>query len=253
MSQEPQNIYDDPVFFAGYAELRQNPLSWNIMVVDPARDALLPPLAGKRVADLGCGTGGFCRKAVADGAADVIGVDISERMLDAARAAPVNPDNTPRLRYVRASLDAWVAPAETADVIVSTLALHYLQDITPAFATVAHVLAPGGVFLFCVEHPIVTARHGDASGWIRDEAHVKVYWALDDYADEGERVGEWFVPGMRTYHRTLATYLNAAPEVGLTVTRVAEPLPDDATIAVYPAFADLRRRPAYLFVRAIKA
>ncbi len=249
----PQNIYDDPDFFAGYAKLRENPLSANAIVVDPARDRLLPPLAGKRVVDLGCGAGGFCREAIAAGAASVCGVDISERMLGEARGEPVNPDKEPRLRYVRASLDGWDAPPGSADVIVSVLALHYLPDIRPVFAAVANALAPGdGVFVFCVEHPVVTAARESSGGWVRDENGVKRHWAMDDYANESERVSEWIVPDMRVYHRTLATYLNGVLDAGLTITRIDEPLPDAEAVAARPAFRDERRRPAFLFVRVEK-
>ncbi|MBC7806457.1 MAG: class I SAM-dependent methyltransferase [Akkermansiaceae bacterium] len=251
MPTVPQNIYDDPDFFAGYAKLRENPLSANAVVVDPARDALLPPLAGKRVVDLGCGAGGFCRKAIADGAASVVGVDVSERMLAAAQSEPVNPETERRLRYVCASLDRWDAPAESADVIVSVLALHYLPDVRPVFASVANALAPGGVFVFCVEHPVLTARRA-GSGWARGEDNAKLHWPVDDYADEGERVSEWFVPGVRVFHRTLATYLDGVFDPGLAISRIAEPMPDEKAVAARAAFADERRRPAFLFVRAEK-
>ncbi len=251
MPTDPQNIYDNPDFFAGYAELRQNPLSANAVVVDPARDALLPSLTGKRVVDLGCGAGGFCRKALAEGAKSVLGVDISERMLDAARSEPVNPDTEPRLRYQCASLDTWSAATGSADVIVSILAFHYLPEVRLIFREVARVLAPGGVFVFCVEHPILTARR-EGDGWVRDGANKKRYWPVDDYADESERVNEWFVPGVRIYHRTLMTYINGVLDAGLTVTRVDEPLPNTEAVAARPAFADEWRRPAFLFVRAEK-
>ena len=253
MPIEPQNIYDDPDFFAGYARLRDNPLSANAVVVDPCRDALLPPLTGKRVIDLGCGAGDFCRLAVARGAASVWGVDISERMLGAARSHAVSPDTETRLRYSRASLDAWMPDApHAADVIVSVLALHYLENVTTVWANVAATLAPGGVFVFCVEHPIATARRTD-NAWVRDPATgAKRFWGVDNYADESERTAGWLVPGVRVYHRTLASYLNGVVNAGLRITAIAEPLPGDNAIAARPAFADERRRPAFLFVRAEK-
>lgn len=251
MPTDAQNIYDNPDFFAGYAELRQNPLSANDIVVDPARDVLLPPLAGKRVVDLGCGAGGFCRKALTDGAKSVLGVDISERMLDAARCDPVNPDTEPRLRYQCASLDTWSASTGSADVIVSILAFHYLPEVHLIFREVARVLTPGGVFVFCVEHPVLTARR-DGNGWIKGSANKKLYWPVDHYADESERVNEWFVPGVRIYHRTLSTYLNTVLDVGLTIARVDEPVPTPEAVAARPAFADEWRRPAFLLVRAEK-
>ena len=247
----PQNIYDNPDFFTGYARLRENPASANAVMVAPTLRALLPLLTGKRVVDLGCGTGGFCREALEEGAASAIGVDISERMLGVANADPVNPDTDNRLTYHRGSLDSWVAPGLSAGVVVSVLALHYLPDVLPVWANVARALAPGGTFIFCVEHPVVTAQHSH-EGWVRDASGAKRCWGMDDYFDEGERSGEWIVPGVRTYHRTLATYLNGVTNAGLLIEQIVEPCPDAETRATYSPFADQHRRPLFLFVRATK-
>ena len=246
----PQNIYDDPDFFGGYARLRENPLSANTVLVAPACDALLPVLAGKAVLDLGCGAGDFCRTALERGASRVTGVDVSERMLAAARSQ----SSDPRLRYVQSALETFAAPAASVEIVVSILALHYIADISPILARVEAALVSGGTFIFCVEHPINTARRAgrDGSGWIEDEKGTRLYWAVDDYASEGERQTDWFVPGVRTYHRTLMTYLNAILDSGLRLTRVVEPLPDETTIAAHPAYRDAWRRPLFLFVRAEK-
>jgi predicted RNA methylase len=51
---------------------------------------MLPPLEGARVLDLGCGFGAFARWARAMGAARVLGVDRSKRMLTLLRADRVS-------------------------------------------------------------------------------------------------------------------------------------------------------------------
>lgn len=249
--EPPQNIYDDPDFFAGYARLRENPHSANALMVAPALYTLLPPLAEKRVVDLGCGAGGFCREALAAGAVSVLGVDISERMLEVAKADAVNPDTDRRLVYRRASLESWTASRESADVIVSVLAIHYLPDVAVVYRNVADALAPQGVFVFCVEHPTCTAWR-TTDGWVRDAHGAKRCWGVDNYFEQGERVGEWFVEEVRTYHRTLATYMNGLTEAGLSVEQVSEPCPDAAIRAAHPPFADAHRRPLFLMVRAKK-
>lgn len=45
----------------------------------PAIRRILPDLQGKSVVDLGCGYGWFCRSAREQGAADVLGLDVSEK------------------------------------------------------------------------------------------------------------------------------------------------------------------------------
>ncbi|RMX07903.1 class I SAM-dependent methyltransferase [Corticibacter populi] len=81
----PQNIYDDPVFHAGYKALRQQDTGLNGALEVPALLAQLPDLCGLAVLDLGCGFGDFARHARTRGAAGVVAVDVSASMLAEAR------------------------------------------------------------------------------------------------------------------------------------------------------------------------
>jgi SAM-dependent methyltransferase len=74
-----QNIYDEQSFYNGYRRLRDNPASANLLVEKPALFSLLPPLEGKAVLDLGCGFGENCAEFARQGAANVLGIDISPR------------------------------------------------------------------------------------------------------------------------------------------------------------------------------
>src|ERR1700712_4305544 len=95
-----QNIYDNPDVFAGYAKLPRSERGLGIVYEWPAFQRLLPAsLADRRVLDLGCGLGYFAREARARGAASVLGVDISDRMLADARARGADAEIT----YVRSS------------------------------------------------------------------------------------------------------------------------------------------------------
>jgi 2-polyprenyl-3-methyl-5-hydroxy-6-metoxy-1,4-benzoquinol methylase len=76
-----QNIYDRPEFFAGYSGMRRSVHGLDGASEWPAVRALLPDLSGKRVVDLGCGFGWFSRFAVSQGAASVLALDISGKMI----------------------------------------------------------------------------------------------------------------------------------------------------------------------------
>ena len=52
------SVYDKENFFALYQKLRSNPISLNEIVEKPTMLSLLPDLQGKKLLDLGCGTGG---------------------------------------------------------------------------------------------------------------------------------------------------------------------------------------------------
>ena len=81
-----QNVYDNPEFFEGYSQLGRSVEGLDGAAEWASIRALLPDLKGKRVADLGCGFGWFCRFAWDEGAASVVGFDVSDNMLARARA-----------------------------------------------------------------------------------------------------------------------------------------------------------------------
>ena len=148
-----QNIYDDEEFFAGYSRLRRSVEGLDGAPEWPALRALLPNLSGLKVLDLGCGFGWFCRWARERGAAHVLGIDVSEKMLARARAATVDPAIT----YVRADLEHLDLLAGSFDVVYSSLAMHYVENLSGLMSQACGSLVPGGVLVFSVEHPIFTA------------------------------------------------------------------------------------------------
>ena len=80
-----QNIFDNETFFSGYKALRDSDCNANNLIEQPAMRKLLPDLNGKSVLDLGCGYGHNCIDFVNRGAARVVGIDISEKMLAVAK------------------------------------------------------------------------------------------------------------------------------------------------------------------------
>src|SRR5581483_3699825 len=127
--------------------------------------ALLGDVTGRRVLDLGCGAGQLAHHLADRGAAEVTGVDVSERMLALARTRWAHP----RVTYLRGAIEDAAFPAARFDLVVSALALHYVEDYPGLVRRIAGWLAPGGVLVYSAEHPIYTARlPGD--GWVRDAA-----------------------------------------------------------------------------------
>src|SRR5262249_12082791 len=195
-----QTIYDDPAFFAGYSRLERFGAGWQRAVEHADLMALLPGVEGRRVLDLGCGTGQLARHLAEVGAAEVIGVDVSERMLEVARTECAHP----RVLYRRESVDALTFVPARFELVVSSLVLHYLDDYAGLMRRIAQWLTPGGVVVYSTEHPIFTARL-PGEGWALDEAGQRTRWCMDRYADEGPRAETWFVAGVRKVHRTMAT------------------------------------------------
>jgi SAM-dependent methyltransferase len=238
-----QNIYDDPQFFAGYSSLRRSVEGLDAAPEWPVLKALLPDLRGRRVVDLGCGFGWFCRYAREAGAAEVLGLDLSENML--ARARTMTAD--PAITYRRADLEELDLPPASFDFAYSSLAFHYVENLPGLLATIANALVPGGRLVFSAEHPIYTAPR--RPGWVAD-ADGRTSWPVNQYLVEGPRRTNWFAEGVVKQHRTLGTYLNLLICLGFTVSRLEEFGPTDAQIAAQPELAEERERPMFFIVAA---
>lgn len=79
--------------------------------------ALMPAMEGKRVLDLDCGYGWNCKYAVEQGAASVVGVDLSEKMIQKARE--INSD--PRIDYRVVALEDFNYTPHSFDLVISSL------------------------------------------------------------------------------------------------------------------------------------
>lgn len=238
-----QNIYDDPDFFRGYSQLERSVEGLAGAAEWPALRALLPDPKGLAVVDLGCGFGWFCRWVREQGAARVLGVDLSENML--ARARTMTSD--PAIAYARADLERLDLPGAAFDLAYSSLALHYVEDLAGLLATVHRALVPGARLVFSVEHPIFTAP--TRPGWV-EAADGRRTWPVDGYLNEGPRTTDWLAEGVIKRHRTLGTYLNLLIGLGFSISHVEEWGPTPAQIAARPEWADERERPPFLLVSA---
>ncbi|MBZ9889702.1 class I SAM-dependent methyltransferase [Mesorhizobium sp. BR1-1-3] len=236
-----QNIYDREDFFAGYSQLGRSVEGLEGAAEWPAMRAMLPDVGGLRVVDLGCGFGWFCRWAREHGAAQVLGLDLSEKMLARARAA--GPDAG--ISYETADLDRLSLPEASFDLVYSSLALHYVEDVSRLFGTVHRALAPGGYFVFSTEHPIFMAP--TKPGWVIDSEGRKT-WPVDQYLVEGPRSTDWLAKGVVKHHRTIGTTLNALLQAGFTIAHVEEFRPTSEQIAAKPELAEELERPMFLLV-----
>jgi SAM-dependent methyltransferase len=238
-----QNIYDNPEFFEGYSRLGRSVEGLDGAAEWPALKALVPELRGLRVVDLGCGFGWFCRWARQQGAAAVLGIDVSEKMLARARATTTDAAIT----YLSADMGGVELPQAAFDLAYSSLALHYVEDLGGLLAKVHRALAPGGRLVFSVEHPVFTApsQPGCSVG-----VNGRKTWPVDNYLCEGPRSTDWLAQGVIKQHRTLATYLNLLLRLGFALSHVEEWGPTDAQIAARPVLEDERHRPMFLLVAA---
>lgn len=150
-----------------------------------AREALrLNPVRGKKVLVIGCNTGRDCSYFIQAKAAEVHGVDVTDK---------IGTDFPhPRVHYHRTSAEAMSCLADSQfDLTFSFAAMEHIQDIAAAFQEMYRVTKPGGL-LYSVAGPLWHSRYGHHKGnlfqnfpWIhlclpRDEI---VAWFEEHYPD----------------------------------------------------------------------
>lgn len=202
-------------------------------------------LAGRRrVLDVGCGEGQVARHLAEVGVPAVVGVDPSVAQIDVAGERGGGP------RYVRAGADALPFADGSFDAVVACLVFEHILAVDAALAEVARVLAPGGVFLFLLNHPLLQTPE---SGWIDDHILEEQYWRIGPYLRE-DVTQEEVAPGvvLPFVHRPMSRYVNTLAAHGLLLERMEEPAPPPGFLARAPEYADAAEIPRLLALRTVK-
>lgn len=242
-----QNIFDNQTFFDGYKNIRENEASANNLVEKPALFSLCPSFVGAHVLDMGCGYGENCREFIKLGAKSVLGIDLSEKMLEIARAE--NYDK--RISYLQMSMNDLSSITTSFDIILSSLAMHYIEDFDALLKEVFQLLKPNGIFIFSQEHPLTTASKQDPY-WTKNEQGELDHYHLRTYSKLGERTGTWIVDDVVSYHRSFSSIVNSLIQAGFVIEAMLEPVPDESIMIAYPAYRRYEHKPDFLLLRVRK-
>ena len=238
-------IYDDPAFFEKYSDMPRSRLGlegageWHVF------RNFMPDFSNKDVLDLGCGFGWHARYAAERNARRVVAIDVSERML--AKAESMGSEG---IEYRLSAMEDLSFPASTFDVIISSLAFHYVKDWDTLIKKISSWLRHNGDFIFSIEHPVFTAY--GSQDWYYSEDGKILHFPVDNYFYEGKRDAIFLGEHMTKYHRTLTTYISSLLDNGFAITKLAEPEPPENMMDI-PGMKDEMRRPMMLLVSCIKA
>lgn len=242
-----ENKYDDDTFFEQYRSFPRSVAGLSAAGEWHALKAMLPDFTCKRVLDIGCGFGWHCLYAAQHGATEVLGTDLSEKML--REAGEKNPH--PKVTYQHIAMEDLRFSPNRFDVVISSLAFHYTPDFPEICQRIHCWLSSGGTFVFSVEHPVFTAQ--GTQDWHYDTCDAPDFWPVDRYFDEGPREAVFLGSSVTKYHKTLTTYLNSLLHAGFVITDLVEPQPDPNLLDTVPGMRDELRRPMMLLVSARKA
>ena len=207
----------------------------------PTLQALVGQVRGQDVVDLGCGAGDFARQCAEAGAASAVAVDRSAEMLRYAVPAP-------GVHYVEARMESITLPASSADLVVSSMALDFVEDAGGVVRRAFDWLRSGGWLVFTVQHPIVTAS--THAQWVH-EAGTSSAWPVDSYLTEGPRTESRGDLAVTRCHRPVARWVMWVLDAGFRLDALAEPGGSpEGWSAAKGLLEENAKRPRILAVRA---
>lgn len=198
-----------------YAASRQ--VSADQLVEWPAQLKMCGSVQGKRVLDVGCGTGDKARYFAEHGAASVTGVDPSEGFAQNWRGHA----DCSNLSFAIGSFENLAGiPAVASrqfDLVVSFQALMYAANLKATIRTLGGLLAPGGDMVISVPHPFRFAiLRNEIEGW----GHGFAYQQTAPY----RYPSPWKVDVLLEHAMPrVSDYANAIAAAGLRIEAVDEP------------------------------
>ncbi len=181
---------------------------------------LLGDVEGRHILEIGCG-GGQNAIVLAKWGAKSVGLDLSEEQVKyAARLARRQRVAVPF--HVGNMQDMNMFTEESFDIVLSSCAIGYSDNLGQVFHEVFRILRRDGLFVFCVMHPIALrgrlVRYGG-----------RKYWGLGNYFYRGRRLWKWKfkekVAEFYGYGRTFGDYFNPLVTSGFLVEKILEPKP----------------------------
>ena len=227
------------------------------LILGPATERLLGPVAGTRILDVACGNGHFARR-LADLGARVVAIDFSDVFLERARRRSESYRDRIEYRAIDATRSTELRALDGApfDAAVSTMALMDMSDIGPLFEALRDLLRPAAPFVFTVTHPVFNQtgatrgrEEGDGPEGLREGHYVRI----DRYLGGGPGLGIGIV-GQPTGHwyfeRSLTKLLAPAFSAGFILDALEElacPVEMPSTRPL--SWAEYREIPPFLAVR----
>ncbi|MCL2107255.1 MAG: class I SAM-dependent methyltransferase [Oscillospiraceae bacterium] len=261
--------------------LEQNKSSWNAIAGDffgvtalptygclcPTEDELrlFPDLSGKKVLDIGCGSGHSLKWCGDQEADELWGLDISDKQLENAGKYLGENGYKPKLFCSPMEQNPGL-PQGYFDVVYSIYAIGWTVDLERTCKLIASYLKQGGFFIFSWDHPFLHCV--DAI----DEKIVfsGIYYEKEPFTfhkgenrSEVRHIGERGLQNsggysLTLYNRRLSDYINALAAAGFAVERLVEEtdkntLERDAEFSsAYYAPCKAKRFPLSLIIKARK-
>ena len=245
-----QNIYDKKEFFDGYQNMREQQINANNLIEKPQMQEMLPKdVSGMTILDLGCGAGGLSKMLSDAGAKYVLGTDISKNMINEANKIAVKG----KLEFKVMAMEEIDQIHKKFDMVVSSLAFHYVKDFEKLAKDISNLLKPNGLLVFSQEHPMRVCRVYTNEQSKQVDIDGKNYFLISDYQNMGKRVYNWNGTNVEKYHRTMEYIINTLSNSNLNIEHIMPSYATQKAIKLVDKYKYQADLPYYLYIRAKKS
>jgi SAM-dependent methyltransferase len=259
--------------------LTQNKSSWNAIAdswfgvtalptygcLCPTEDELhlFPDLIGKKVLDIGCGSGHSLKWCRDNGATELWGLDISERQLENAQKYLTENGYESKL-FCSPMEENPGLPTGYFDVVYSIYAIGWTVDLQKTFDLISVYLKPGGVFIFSWDHPFMHCVEVQDDKLIFSGSYFErepfTFMRTGSGKGAGRSPAAYEEGGnpLTLYNRRMSDYINALALAGFSVEQIVEETEketmerDCGFSSKYYAPCKAKRFPLSLIVKARK-
>lgn len=221
---------------------------YRLELFGPAQIELCGDVRGRKLLDVGSGTGYFAREMARRGAV-VTGIDISPAML--AYAVEQESRDPLGIRYVAGDagrLSEYIGD-DSFHLVTSCLALQDMPDIRKVLRAIHDALVAGGRLVASIAHPCTDTPF---RRWAKDESGTKQWLCIDRYFDRGPIKYKWkgwaYEFSTTAHHATLEDWFAWLLEAGFNLRGLREPQPSAAAASRYPELEDTTRIPYFLLL-----
>ena len=170
--------------------------------------ATLAPVRDSRYLDVGCAYGGFLAAFAAGGAREVVGIDISDHLLDYARALKADLGMDVSLQRVDVLDPRQTEPLGRFDIVTCNDVIEHVDDPRVGLRRLLDLLRPSGLLYLEIPNRL-------AASFIKSDGHFKLFGITALPKHLADRYFEQAMGGRQNVtYKSLAWYLNNLRSMG---------------------------------------
>ncbi len=199
-------------------------------------------VAGKKVLEIGCGTGHSLQYIGERGASELWGIDITREQINKAELHLKTCNLTAKL--ICSSMEEECGlPEDYFDFVYSVYGIGWTTDLEGTFRRIASYLKKGGVFIFSWSHPIHKCVAAEDDMLVFKKCYFDESWYS---VSVGEGV-------LSLSDRKLSTYINALARAGFIIEQLIEESDEDILKSKDNSFAKKASMlPVTFVIKAVK-